>query len=324
MRALVLLVTVGVAGGQTFTGDRVIPSDSVVGSLTFSSDGSTIAGACADGKVRLWDARSGVLQRAVSLEKGAGIVTLSDHADLLASAGSNGSVSISDLKTGESIHRFEETTPRIRGLRFSPDRKLIAVGNRAAADGSESTLRVWETSGAERLALPAGLGGISAMAFSPDGRTLVAASFDTDLRAWSTRDGELLRLMNELPLATFAAAFSPDGKYLATGGADRVVYLWDTRTWKIARKLPEQPEMISAIAFSPDGRVLLTGGFSEFTVHNPVAAILWDLGSGKALRTMSSPQMIGAAAFSPDGGLAATAGLDGNVRIWAVPSKARQ
>ena len=168
--------------------------------------------------------------------------------------------------------------------------------------------------------LRAGLGGISALAFSPDGLTLVAGSFDTDLRVWSTRDGELLRVMDELPLATFAMAFSPDGKYLATGGADRIVYLWDTRTWKIARKISGQAEMVSALAFSPDSRLLLTGGFSELTEKHPVQAILWDVETGEPIRRMDSANIIRSATFSPDGKLAATANLDKSVSIWAVPS----
>lgn len=322
MRVLLCLAICAVAGAQALPGDRVIPTGFVVGSLSFSGDGSLIAATCADGKLRLWDPRTGELKRAVSLDqfnKDDRAFTLTEGADLLATAGRDGSIRILDPKTGQIIRQFAGRTRGIRDLVFSKSRALIAGANRTRDDGSEYTVRVWDGSGREQLALPAGLGGISAMAFSPDGGTLVAAGFDTNLRAWSTRNGELLRLMDELPLAMFAAAFSPDGKYLATAGADRIVYLWDAKTWKIARKLSGQPEMISAMAFSPDSRLLLTGGFSEFTVRNPVKIILWDLGSGKLLRNMASANMIRSAAFSADGTLAATANAEQAVSIWAVP-----
>jgi WD40 repeat protein len=87
----------------------------------------------------------------------------------------------------------------------------------------------------------------------------------------------------------------------------------------LLRKLAGQPEMISAMAFSPDGRLLLTGGFSEFTEQNPVKAMLWDISSGKPLRSMPSARRVRAAAFSSDGTRAATASLDRTVSIWAVP-----
>jgi WD40 repeat protein len=320
MRALLLLLISGSVIAQTFPGDRVITSDSVVGSLRFSADGTSIAATCEDGKVRVWDTKTGKLQRALAFDKEAGAVALSNDGDLLAAAARDGGIQISDLKTGEIVRGFAGPTLGIRRLVFSPDRKLFAGAGRTTANGSENTVRIWDASGTEKLALPAGLGGISAMAISPDGQTLFAASFDTNLRAWRTRDGELLRLMEELPLATFAAAFSSDGKYLATAGADRIVYLWDTTTWKIARKLAGQPEMISAMAFSPDSRLLLTGGFSEFTVQDPVKVVLWDLRSGTALRTMPSAHMVGSAAFSPTGAQAATATLDRTISIWTVPA----
>jgi WD40 repeat protein len=284
MRALIWLAISAVAGAQSLPGDRAITSDSQVGALSFSADGTLIAATCDDRKIRSWDSRTGELKQSVPVDT-----------------------------------RSPAPIPQSRPLVFSPDRKFMAGATRAT-DGSENTVHIWDASGTERLALQAGLGGISTMAFSPDGGTLVATGYDTNLRAWSTRDGELLRLMEELPLAMFASAFSPDGKYLATAGADRIVYLWDTGTWKIARRLSGQPEMISAMAFSPDGRLLLTGGFSEYTQQNPVKAVLWDVSSGKPLRSMPSAHMVRAAAFSPDGTRVATATIGQTISIWAVPS----
>lgn len=319
MRAVALaLAMAAAAGAQTVPGDLTISSDAAVGSLNFSADGKSIAATCGDGMVRLWDTKTAELQKAFSFHKEDVAVTLAGRADLLAAAGRDGGIKIWDLKTGETIQKIAGPAAGTRRMAFSADRQLVAGSSPVDAEGSEYTVRIWDASGKEQHALAAGLGGISALAFSPDGRTLVAAGYDTNLRAWSTRDGELLRLMDELPLATFAVAFSPDGNYLATAGADRIVYLWDTKTWKIARKFSGQPEMISALAFSPDSRMLLTGGFSEFSVRNPVKAMLWNVSSGKPLRSMGSAHMVRSAAFSPDGTQAATS-VEQTVNIWAVP-----
>ena len=323
MRALVWLALTGFASAQTVPGDRVIQSDAPIRALSFSADGSSVAGLCEDRRVRLWDARTGELKRALPFEGGIERVTLADRADVLASASQDGSIQLWDMKTGEAVRKFQGPVPRVRDFAFSADRKLLAGTDNDADDTSANRVRIWDASGAEQRALQAGLGGISALAFSPDGLTLVAASYDTNVRAWSTRDGELLRVMDDLPLATFAIAFSPDGKYLATGGADRTVYLWDTKTWKIARKMSGQEEMISALAFSPDSRVLLTGGFSEFTQKNPVQAIFWDVSSGKPLRRVNSRNIVRSAAFAPDGTRAATAGMDKSISLWAVPPVGR-
>ena len=317
MRAAILLAVAASCGAQSAP-DRVIQSDADIGNLAFSVDGSTLAGNCRDGKVRLWDARSGALKRTIPREQGDNSVTLPSPADILGSVGSEG-IRIWDLQSGELKRRLSSVPKRIRGLAFSPDRKLLAGSGRTSDTGSEETVRLWDAAGKERFAAPAGLGGTSAMALSPDGGTLVAASYDTNVRAFSTRNGELLRLIEELPVAMFAIVFSPDGKYLATAGADRTIYLWDTKTWKLSRKLTGQPEMIQSMDFSPDGRRILTGGFNDITNQHPVSIILWDVGSGKALRTLPAPHAVRAVAFSPDGRFAAT-GCQKEISLWTLPA----
>lgn len=318
MQFLLCSLLAAAAFAQTLPGDRVIASDVAVGSLSYSADGVDIAGLCLDGKVRFWDARTGSLKRAVPFDK-EDRVTLHGRAGAAAAAAGDGSVRIYDLKTGEVVRRLTGATSTVRTIVFSPDRKMFAGASRLRADGSENAVRTWDASGAAKLSLPAGLGGISAMAFSPDGGAIVAAGYDTDIRAWSTRNGELLRLMDDLPLSTFAMAFSPDGKYLATGGADRVVYLWDTKTWRIARKLTGQPELIYSLAFSPDGRLLVSGGASELTFRNPAKALFWDVATGKPVRSVTTPHLVTSAAFSPDGTQLATSS-EQTISIWAVPA----
>ncbi|HKA00343.1 MAG TPA: WD40 repeat domain-containing protein, partial [Candidatus Solibacter sp.] len=239
-------------------------------------------------------------------------------ADVLGAVGSEGIIRIWDLQTGELKHRLAGVPKRTRGLAFSLDRKLVAGSGRTSDTGSEETVRLWDAAGKESFAVPAGLGGTSAMALSPDGETLVAASYDTNVRAFSTRNGELLRLIEELPVTMFAIVFSPDGKFLATAGADRIVYLWDTKTWKLARKLTGQPEMIQSMDFSRDGRRILTGGFSDLTTQHPVKIILWDVASGKALRTLPAPHAVRAVAFAPDGRHAAS-GCQKEISLWTMP-----
>jgi WD40 repeat protein len=166
---------------------------------------------------------------------------------------------------------------------------------------SRNLIRLADASGVERASLSAGIGGISAMAFSPNGSLVAAAGNDADVRIWDARNGELRRLIDELPVTMFAMAFAPDGNLLATAGADRTVYLWDVKTWKLSRSLTGQPEMISALVFSPDGKRIATGGFSELTHTHPVQVRLWDLASAKAIREWPAPRRVNSLQFSADG-----------------------
>jgi WD40 repeat protein len=80
-------------------------------------------------------------------------------------------------------------------------------------------------------------------------------------------------------------------------------------------------ETVYAVSVSPDGKQLLTGSFDK-TVK------LWDLASGKELRTFGGAaghqNIVLAVAFSPDGQTFASGGSDNLVKVWDVPaSRAR-
>jgi len=301
-------------------GDRKITADSEVAAIAFSSDGGALAGVCRDSNVRVWDVNTGALKKTVPVEKGEAPMMLHSSADLLATGTATG-VKVWDLQNGQVARWIAGPSQRVRGFIVSDDRKLMAGAGRTSNSGSEETVRVWDASGRERFAVRNGIGGTAAMTFSPDGNLLAASSYDADVRAWNTRNGELVRLIDELPVSMFALQFSPDGKYLATAGVDRIVYLWETANWKLARKLSGHEDMISSLDFSPDGRMIATGGFSEVSARSPVKVILWDVGSGKALRTISAPQRVSAVAFAPDSKLFATTSGEKSVSLWAASAQ---
>jgi WD40 repeat protein len=300
--------------------DQKLSSEVEVGAIAFSVDGATLTGVCRDGKVRMWDVRSGALKKTVPLEKSESAMALHSSSDWLATGSANG-VKVWDLQNGQVARWVASPPQRVRSFIVSEDRKLMAGSGKTFSDGSEDTVRVWDASGKERFAVRNGIGGTATMAFSPDGSLLAASSYDADVRAWRTKDGELVRLIDELPVSMFAMQFSPDGKYLATAGVDRVVYLWETTNWKLTRKLSGHEDMISSLDFSNDGRMLATGGFSEVSNRSPVKVILWDLGSGKSIRTVTAPMRVGSVAFAPDGKLLATSSNEKNVNLWSVPGR---
>ncbi|MBL8173806.1 MAG: WD40 repeat domain-containing protein [Bryobacterales bacterium] len=310
-RAALLLLA---AGAWAQDAGRTIASESDVRTIVFEQDGS-LSGLCADGKIRIWDAATGKLRKTISPSAGERILALNQGV-----AGTAGKTSLRlwDFDTAQG-RDVAEAPARVRTMAVAKDRKLFAATGPSFERGSEETIRVWDAAGKQRFAAPAGIGGTSALAISPDGQIVVASSYDTDVRAYSTRNGELLKRIDQLPVAVFAMQFSPDGKYLATAGVDRAVYLWDTKTWQVAKKITGQAEMIRSLSFSPDGRYLLTGGFSELTTRHPVEIILWEVATGKMVRRMAAPNAVGSVAFSPDGGMMAAALGGKNLNVWRVP-----
>ncbi|MFN0168115.1 MAG: WD40 repeat domain-containing protein [Bryobacteraceae bacterium] len=318
MRALASLAFASAAMAQSLPGDRVLGSDTTVARVSYLDDGS-IAG-YGQGRVRVWDAATGTLWRRMDpeAEPDSSPVAFSPRRGQLAKVTNTGVLEWWDLKTARVTRPVAGIPAAVRGLVISPDGQSLATAHVPRREGGMNTVRVRDASGRERFAVPSGLGGISVMCFSPDGSALAAGSYDADLRVWNARNGELVRLIDDLPVSMFALSFSPDGKHLAAAGVDRTVYLWDTGSWKIARKLTGQPEMISALAFSPDGRFLVTGGFNVLTSRHPVKVIVWEIRSGKMVRTMEAPHRVSSATFSPDGKRVAAAYGDKAVSVWQV------
>ena len=85
----------------------------------------------------------------------------------------------------------------------------------------ENAARVWDAATGKKIITLQGHDSVVvSAAFSPDGKTIVTASFDKTARLWETATGrEIAILRHEAPVVT--AAFSPDGKTVLTARSTR-------------------------------------------------------------------------------------------------------
>jgi hypothetical protein len=162
-------------------------------------------------------------------------------------------------------------------------------------------------------------------AFSPDGSTVVGATWDEavdrdpNVHVMDATSGELVR---ELAVSGWvpSVAYSPDGSLLATvlGDTDLGMgrtALWDAVSGRRVRILgPERPsESIEGLAFAPDGGTLaVLSGRGRLDV--------WRVDSGEVLLNVQAHSGFARdLAFSPDGTELVTAGADG-ATLWSIPS----
>lgn len=155
---------------------------------------------------------------------------------------------------------------------------------------------------------------VSSVAFSPDGKLLVAGADEGDVIVWDTATRELIgRMETHTPLVV-SVAFSPDGRILASGTHVGTVTLWDVTSWQEVAVLEGHTRRVESVAFSPDGSLLASASW-DATVR------VWDATSWQEVAALDGhTDIVSSAAFSPDGRLLASSSRDRTVRLWDTSS----
>jgi hypothetical protein len=118
-------------------------------------------------------------------------------------------------------------------------------------------------------------GFVSAVEFSPDGRTALTGSYDDTARIWDITSGKEIRRFVGHSGTLESAVFSPDGQKVLTGSQDNTSRLWEAKTGKEVRRFVGYPA-----EFSSDGRLVMT--------RDRGYTMIWDTNTGKELCRLTS------------------------------------
>jgi RNA polymerase sigma factor (sigma-70 family) len=168
-------------GGTKATRESEVGSDlgEAVTSLAFSPDGKLLAAACADGKVRLFDGRTGKLKKVWDDDSArAAWIVFSPDGKTLVSQSEDKTVKVWDVETAKVLRTLQGNKAWVMAAAFSPDGKLFATGGivreKDKVTGGEVIL--WDAKTGDLMhTLPDQTMPVSTLSFSPDGKTLAIA-----------------------------------------------------------------------------------------------------------------------------------------------------
>ena len=141
--------------------------------------------------------------------------------------------------------------------------------------------------------------------FSPDGKTIATASYDSTAKLWNS-DGKEILTLKHTSLVT-DVSFSPNGQIIATASRDGTAKLWNLQG-KVLANLKGHKSDVWSVSFSPNSRTIATAS-ADNTVK------LWSP-DGRPIKTLKGHAgAVNRVTFSSDGKIA-TASDDKTVKLW--------
>lgn len=225
----------------------------------------------------------------------------------------------------------------IRLLTGEADPRMPPEGNEAPTAEEIAVLRAWIDGGAKgpegaapdrrQLLTPklppaeGVLPPVTALAWSPDGKSLAVARFG-EIEIQDAGEGpRTLRTLSGHAGKVNSIEFSADGKLLVAASGVSGLYgqavLWDATSGEKLREISDHRDTLYSAVLSPDGRLFATAGYDR-------TIVLWDAASGDRVRELTGHNgAVYDLAFSPDGAVLASASGDETIKLWRVADGAR-
>ncbi|MBD1937926.1 AAA-like domain-containing protein [Microcoleus sp. FACHB-68] len=275
--------------------------EEVVGSVSWSPDGQTLATASDDKTVKLWS-KQGKFLNTLSGHKGSVYsVSWSRDGQTLATASEDKTVKLWS-KQGKFLKTLSSHKGSVYSVSWSRDGQTLATAS------EDKTVKLWSKQGTLLKTLSDHQKPVWGVSWSSDGQTLASASSDKTVKLWS-KQGTLLNTLSGHQKPVLSVSWSSDGQTLASTSNDKTVKLW-SKQGKLLNTLSGHQKPVLSVSWNPDGKTLASAS-RDSTVK------LWHK-QGRFLQTLSDHQeVVWSVDWSPDGKTLASASDDKTVKLWS-------
>ncbi|KAF6836258.1 periodic tryptophan protein 2 [Colletotrichum plurivorum] len=261
-------------------------------SLVYSPDGQRIVTIADDGKIKVWDVESGFCVVTFT-EHTSGVTAceFSKKGNVLFTSSLDGSVRAWDLIRYRNFRTFTAPTRLSWScMAVDPSGEVVAAGSLDSFD-----IHIWSVQTGQLLDQLSGHEGpVSALAFTPNGDSLISGSWDRTARVWSIFSRSQTSEPLQLQADVLDIAVRPDSLQLAVSTLDGQLTFWSIqdaeqvagldgrRDVSGGRKISDRrtaanvsgTKSFNTIRYSTDGSCLLAGGNSKYiclySVHTMV------------------------------------------------------
>ncbi len=296
-----------VATGRVLVKAPTIPTLSAA----FSPDGKHFATGSFP-VAHLWERATGSLVRTFGGKlRGANSITVSpDGASVVTCSGT---AQLWEVSSGLPLWTFEGDDYVSWGTFSADGSRLLTGGGDIPRILDARTGREIKSFAAPRRSGPTT--GVPNGRFSPDEKYILTASVnarDNTARLWEVATGKQVRVFDGHARHLRAMGFSADGSIVMTACRDGVVRLRKTDTGDEVLTIPSKDQRLLSAFFTPDG--------GHVVCPDDDTGRVWELASGREVRTLDGLAGTLDAVFSRDGKRLLTANYNDDVILWDFES----
>ena len=235
--------------------------------------------------------------------------------------GSQSGVEVRSWPELKLVSKLETKLPMVRDIAFSPDGQTLAIAGGSPADWGDIELHAWDPRNNSAITLRCAVKAkdtITAIAWSPSGKQLLAASDDKLVRLYD-RDLKAVRTFTGHSRPVSAVAWIGGEDQLLSAGYDQSVRLWKVDQEIPTRTLDQHTGAVHGLAIDPVVRSQppwLASCAADKTVR------FWQPTIGRMVRFVKLPTVPQVVRWLPDGSQLVVVGTDGKLRMISPDSAA--